>query len=604
MKAIMDEECSDLYQKFDDINGSHLLKMKNPESIVEYQARHKKGGEVVYFNFPLAKSMGLIPNNHTTKLYKALEKKIIDTFSLVIINEYDLINKTPIAAKDILPNTYFATRYLQLQHPNKQGKTSGDGRSIWNGQITHNGVEWDISSCGTGATKLSPATSIYQKFFKTGDPSISYGCGYSELDEGLGTLFMSEVLFENEIKTERVLAIIKFKNGYTVNVRAHHNLLRPSHFFMFIKQKAYSPLKKLMNYYIDREISNGRMQRESSERKQYKQCLISIANTFSEMAAKMEDEYIFCWMDWDGDNILMDGGIIDYGSLRQFGLFHSEYRYDDVQRFSSTIKEQKEKARYIVQTFAQIYEFLITKEKIRIDSLKKHWAVELYDERFEYHKDRNLLKKIGFDSNQVDYLLNEHRNTLQSFRKDFSYFEQCKSEAGVFEVADGINHSAIFCMRDILRELPQLYLVGHDTLTKHEFIEVVKSTYATDNDLKVNSYRQAKIKSFQDRYWQLIDAVCHNEKKKREKVLSTVSIRSSTINKYDRVTGDSVCNVVSKIIQHIPTLSAEDIQAVLDYFINYQNLNPDNVTTLKVSPKFKKLFLDLVTLVKDNREGL
>ncbi len=77
----------------------------------------------------------------------------------------------------------------------------------------------------------------------------------------------------------------------------------------------------------------------------------------------MEDEYIFCWLDWDGDNMLMDGGIIDYGSIRQFGLCHHRYRYDDVERFSTNLKEQKKKARYLVQTFVQLVDFVRTGQK-------------------------------------------------------------------------------------------------------------------------------------------------------------------------------------------------------------------------------------------------
>ena len=65
-----------------------------------------------------------------------------------------------------------------------------------------------------------------------------------------------------------------------------------------------------------------------------------------------------CWMVWDGDKILSDGGIINYGSLRQFGLFHHEYRYDDAERMSTTITEQKNKAKYIVQAFAQLTDYL------------------------------------------------------------------------------------------------------------------------------------------------------------------------------------------------------------------------------------------------------
>ena len=33
--------------------------------------------------------MGLIPKNHTTELTPELEKQILDTFAIVIINEYD-----------------------------------------------------------------------------------------------------------------------------------------------------------------------------------------------------------------------------------------------------------------------------------------------------------------------------------------------------------------------------------------------------------------------------------------------------------------------------------------------------------------------------------
>jgi len=36
------------------------------------------------------------------------------------------------------------------------------------------------------------------------------------------------------------------------------------------------------------------------------------------MAAVLEEEYIFNWLAWDGDNLLASGAILDYGSIRQF----------------------------------------------------------------------------------------------------------------------------------------------------------------------------------------------------------------------------------------------------------------------------------------------
>src|SRR5690606_33702259 len=221
----VNESAKRSYSGFSKINGEHPFKGQVPEGHVEYKARIKKGGKVAYFNFDLAKEMGIIPKNHPEQLNPELEKEILQTFGIVIINEYDIINNIKFPEGEVLPNTYMATRYLQLQHPDKAGRTSGDGRSIWNGTIRWGGKSWDISSCGTGATKLSPASNINKKFYQTGDPSISYGCGLSEVGEGLETLFFSEVLRRNGIKTEQILAILEYDKGIAINVRANANLM-------------------------------------------------------------------------------------------------------------------------------------------------------------------------------------------------------------------------------------------------------------------------------------------------------------------------------------------------------------------------------------------
>ena len=50
--------------------------------------------------------------------------------------------------------------------------------------------------------------------------------------------------------------------------------------------------------------------------------------------------------------------------------------------------------------------------------------------------------------------------------------------------------------------------------------------------------------------------------------------------------------------------SPEDINAVLEYFVHYQNLDPDDIKTIRIKSKYKKLLMTLVSLVKDLREGL
>lgn len=607
VKTFSDETVKKTYTAFSKLNGEHPFKTQVPEGRVEYQARYRKGGKVAFFNFVVAKEMGLIPKEHSEELNPELEKEILQTFSLTIINEWDIENKIKIPEGDIYPHTYMATRYLQLQHPDKTGKTSGDGRTIWNGTVRNNGITWDVSSCGTGGTRLSPACNINKKFYQTGDPSISYGCGLSEVGEGLETLFFSEVLGKNGFKTERVLAIIEFDKGISINVRANPNLIRPSHFFSHLKQGNYTGLKQVADYYIQRQIYNKVWAQTTfkSDKEKYSYLAEQVARNFAETSARFEDEYIFCWLDWDGDNILMDGGIIDYGSIRQFGLFHAEYRYDDVQRFSTTILEQRQKARYIVQCFAQIADFLSTKKKKSLSQFRRHAVIQLFDQHFLDCKHRNLLQKMGFKRAHQDYLLKEHLPLIIKFKKAFSYFERAKSKRGVYKVADGINRDAIFCMRDILRELPQIYLSRAEFLSPKEFIEICKSSYAKRSDLKITPIRMKQINRYQTYYMSLIDTVVATLGQSKSQFLLEITMRSSVINKYDRVTGDSISYIVEKVQKLRPKLKAEELYHLSQHFSDYQTLDPDQKKkNVEGHPRQKNIMQNLYSIVRECREGL
>ena len=345
--------------RFGELNGSHLFKERVPGGYVDYPARRRRDGEVIYFNFALAREIGLIPSDHPDQLTAALSQEIEETFSFVIINEYDRLHPGNYAAEDILPNTYMATRYLQLQHPGTQGATSGDGRSVWVGSIENEGVTWDVSSCGTGVTCLCPATGQEKTFFESGSATADYGCGTSTEVEGIGAALTSEIFHSNGIETERVLAVIATKSGQAINVRAGKNLLRPAHMLMYLRQGDRARLEAVVDLFMERQIANGDWPKEFASRtgtkaeraKRYRYFAERMATTFARVTATFESEYIFCWLEWDGDNILLDGGIIDYGSVRQFGLFHTKYRYDDDDRWSTTIHEQKLKARYIAIVF-------------------------------------------------------------------------------------------------------------------------------------------------------------------------------------------------------------------------------------------------------------
>src|SRR5215217_2573651 len=105
-----------MYEAFEKLDGTHSWRDACPDGYVDYMARVRPGGRVAWFNFPLAREMGLIPANHADRVTPQLERKVIETFALQIINEYDLASGETFPAKLLKPNAYMATRYLQAQH--------------------------------------------------------------------------------------------------------------------------------------------------------------------------------------------------------------------------------------------------------------------------------------------------------------------------------------------------------------------------------------------------------------------------------------------------------------------------------------------------------
>ena len=576
------------YSDFDEINGNHRFKEAAPDAYVEYATRTRKGGRVTYFNFALAQEMGLIAENHSEKLDSELESKLLQTFSLVIINEYDLIHKKKFPRSEVRPNRYMATRYLQLQHPGKTGKTSGDGRGIWNGEFRRRGKTWDISSSGTGATRLSPACALEKKFFQTGDRKVGYGNGYSSLDEGLSSALMSEIFHRNGIETERLLLVISFKSGSSINVRASQCLLRPSHFFCHLKQGNYSTLKAVIDFFIERQIENKEWPetlRKSSRSRRYSYFAQQMALIFSKMVAVFESQYIFCWLDWDGDNVLARGGIIDYGSVRQFGLYHHHYRYDDVARFSTSISEQKLKARKIVQAFAQIRDFLITGKKRRLSDFNHDSVMNIFEKNFSKVWNQSLLQKMGFKAAHRDYLLECHLEMVNSFRKHYRYFERIQSKRGIHKVADGISSDAVFSMKDLLRELPRRFSLTSDLIHADDFIKLSRSSYAKRKDLVLSINRKKQIDGFQKSYLLLVDQVAHRFfSENRKKVLLEMGMRSSLLNQKNRITGDGVLVITEFLMKIRKRLSFKQFCQLFRNLIANQTLIPldsDKVPTAK-----------------------
>jgi uncharacterized protein YdiU (UPF0061 family) len=501
-----------------------------------------------------------------------------------------------------------ATRYLQLQHPDKRGMTSGDGRSIWNGSVTHRGVTWDVSSCGTGATCLSPATAIEKRYFRTGDPDVCYGCGMADLNAGIGAAIFSEVLHRSGVPTERTLAVLGFEDGFAINVRAGRNLLRPSHFFLHLRQGNYASLKASVDFFIDRQIANGEKGYVAAPRQRYQALADQMAITFARSAAIFESDYLFVWMDWDGDNILANGGIIDYGSVRQFGLFHHEYRYDDVDRWSTTLVEQKAKARLMVQTFAQLRDFLLTGERPPRSDYAHDPVLALFDRTFHETLLERLLEKVGLDAAQREYMLRYHRPLVERFHGVHSHFERAKSQRGLYKVADGVTWDAIYCMRDVLRELPQRYADGRGRPELRDLMTIMASSYAQRRDKTLTPNKTRRMTAYLKHYEELIQTAARHDKGTPRRALLKLAMRAALRNRADRITGNAIVLMAERLAKESGKLGPDDLQGLIDAVIAQQLVDPDKAAAealdLRGDRRVKSLARACLKLLQEYKDGL
>src|SRR5215472_12089680 len=420
-----------MYEKFKEIDGTHPWRDVSPDGYIDYQARYRSQGRVLYFNFPLAKEMELLAADHPSTICKQLEQAILETFSLRIINEHDLRHGRKYPPQTIKPKRYMATRYLQTQHHNKQGKTSGDGRSIWNGYLRTKKLVFDVSSRGTGATILSPGAQKSDGAVETGDESYGYSSGLAELDEMLGSAVMSEIFYRQGIPTERCLAVIGFPDASAIGVRSAPNLIRPAHLFRYLKQNRHQELKAAVDYFINRQIENGFWNFPDDPTRRYPTALDYLARSYGKMAAVLEEEYIFNWLAWDGDNMLASGAILDYGSIRQFAAKHDKYRFKDVDRYSASLREQRRWARLIVQVFAQAMAFIESGKKLNLRAFKDAPCLQTFDLAFEGERDYRILWRIGFSPEQIDQLAQSAQKEIKDFHRAASYFEDLKISKGI-----------------------------------------------------------------------------------------------------------------------------------------------------------------------------
>jgi hypothetical protein len=437
---------------------------------------------------------------------------------------------------------------------------------------------------------------------------------------------MSEVFHRNGIPTERVLLVLVLPSGLAINVRAARNLLRPSHFFVHLRRGDLDSLRGSIDYYIDRQIGNGAWpalapgDTPARRNRRYRHLAEDAARTFARITARFESDYIFCWLDWDGDNVLADGSIIDYGSVRQFGLYHREYRFEDTDRMSTTIPEQRRKARQIVQKYAQMRDYLIEGRKTPLARYARDEILEVFDAEFEHTKQSFMLAKLGLDSQESEHLMRCAGEQIKEFARALSSFERARSSRGRVRVADGLSWNAVYCVRDLLRVLPTRYAeravaapdASPDDLLSGpaEFFEIGLSSYASRKDRVATAYRRQMARRFQRAYLALAVRTAEWRHEPLAETLKRLAGRAQIVNHETRITGDSVDHASSRLMRRRRELTPEAVYRLIQRFTNDQDLDPDHSPAPEATPGGsakaleERIFRGLVRATREFREGL
>jgi uncharacterized protein YdiU (UPF0061 family) len=566
-----------MYEKLKSLDGRHPWRDVSADGYVDYHVRPRPGGRVVYFNYALARELELIPANHAARMDARLERALLDAFALQIINEYDLAHDAAAALDGARPHAYMATRYLQAQHKDKRGRTSGDGRAIWNGMVRAGDMTFDVSSRGTGATRLSPGAQEAGGPVRTGDDRWGYSSGRADLDEMLGSAVMSEVFYRSGLPTERTLCVIAFDDdGTAIGVRTAPNLIRPAHLFRYLKQGRRDELKASLDYFVARQEANGfwKLPPASEPRARYRKVLSYLARSYGKLAAVLEEEYIFNWLAWDGDNMLASGAILDYGSIRQFAAKHDKYRFEDVDRFSASLREQRHWAREITRVFAQAVRFILTGRKLNLRRFRDARCLAEFDRAFGRERDRRLLRRLGLAPPQVAKLLRDGRQEVADLRQALAFFEDQKVARGMEKTSDGVTHRPVFLIRSLLRRLPEYYVGAcrcafGATMPAPLFCKIMAASYTSRRDRQMTPARAARATHFQRCYQRLLAKAGPYDV-----VLRTVRARSAVINHEHRMTGDAIIHVVKALMAARPGIAPDDLQAVMDRFVESQVLVP------------------------------
>jgi hypothetical protein len=201
-------------------------------------------------------------------------------------------------------------------------------------------------------------------------------------------------------------------------------------------------------------------------------------------------------------------------------------------------------------------------------------CLKQFDAFFEREREARILWRLGFTHEQIEMLRKRGRSEIGDLRRALSFFEEVKVARGIEKLADGITHSPVFLIRNLMRELPAFYLNECNgefgkMMEPQRFCQTMAASYASRRDLKMTSTRIARAMNFQKCYQRLAAVVG-----RYNLVLKQLVERSAVINYERRMTGNAIINVVNEIATMKDDLSRKELQSAMERFIESQVLIP------------------------------
>jgi hypothetical protein len=221
------------------------------------------------------------------------------------------------------------------------------------------------------------------------------------------------------------------------------------------------------------------------------------------------------------------------------------------------------------------------------------------------------LRQLGLARRDIDAALREEPRWLDDLLRLHHRLERRRSSRGQQRVPDGLTWNAVYCMRDVLRELPAKLLAqaspGSERLSPEDFYRIALSNYASRADRAASPYRRRIALDYQRHYLQAIAWLAQRRRGRPETALASIRAAAEARNPHARMTGDGLTHATRRLTSNRKRLAPEEAYRLVQAFADFQEREPADRPPSPLDderPLVRRIHRDLLALAEEYREGL